>query len=95
MHCFIVFFRRLNTLNKCASMKIDTTSRKTVSFLAHKRDHPADYIMSFNDIVSQVHCKPGCVERRGRMVRMSDSQQEGRGFESQRRHGMVSVSRIP
>jgi hypothetical protein len=31
----------------------------------------------------------------GRMVRMSDSQPEGRGFESRRRHGVVSVSRIP
>jgi hypothetical protein len=27
-------------------------------------------------------------ERRGRMVRMSDSQPEGRGFESRRRHGI-------
>jgi hypothetical protein len=36
------------------------------------------------------------VERRGRMVRTSgDSQPEGRGFESRRRHGVVSVSRIP
>jgi hypothetical protein len=37
----------------------------------------------------------GVVERRGRMVRTSDSQPEGRGFESRRRHGVVSVSRIP
>jgi hypothetical protein len=28
------------------------------------------------------------VERRGRMVRMSDSQPEGRVFESRRRHGV-------
>jgi hypothetical protein len=35
------------------------------------------------------------VERRGRMVRTSDSQPEGRVFESRRRHGVVSVSRIP
>jgi hypothetical protein len=35
------------------------------------------------------------VERRGRMVRTSDSQPEGRGFESRQRHGVVSVSRIP
>jgi hypothetical protein len=35
------------------------------------------------------------VERRGRMARTSDSQPEGRGFESGRRHGVVSVSRIP
>jgi hypothetical protein len=33
--------------------------------------------------------------RHGRMVRTSDSQPEGRGFESRRRHGAVSVSRIP
>jgi hypothetical protein len=35
------------------------------------------------------------LERRGRMVRMSDSQPEGRGFKSRRRHGVVSVSTIP
>jgi hypothetical protein len=35
------------------------------------------------------------LERHGRMVRMPDAQPEGRGFESRRRHGMVSVSRIP
>jgi hypothetical protein len=35
------------------------------------------------------------VERRGRMVRTSDSQPAGRGFESRRRHGVVSMSRIP
>jgi hypothetical protein len=35
------------------------------------------------------------VERRGRMVRTSDSQPEDHGFESRRRHGVVSVSRIP
>jgi hypothetical protein len=35
------------------------------------------------------------VERRGWMVRTSDSQPKGRGFESRRRHGTVSVSRIP
>jgi hypothetical protein len=35
------------------------------------------------------------VERRGRMVRMSDSQPDCREFESRRRHGVVSVSRIP
>jgi hypothetical protein len=35
------------------------------------------------------------VERRGRMVRMSDSQPEGREFESRRWHSVVSVSRIP
>jgi hypothetical protein len=29
------------------------------------------------------------------MVRMSDSQPEGLGFESRPRHGVVSVSRIP
>jgi hypothetical protein len=34
-------------------------------------------------------------QRRGRMVRTSDSQPEGRVFESRRRHGVVSVSRIP
>jgi hypothetical protein len=33
--------------------------------------------------------------RRGRMVGISDSQPESRGFESRRRHGVVSVSRIP
>jgi hypothetical protein len=33
------------------------------------------------------------VERRGRMVRMLDSQPEGHGFESRRRHGVESVSR--
>jgi hypothetical protein len=31
------------------------------------------------------------MERRGRMVRELDSQPEGRGFESRRRHGVVSV----
>jgi hypothetical protein len=31
----------------------------------------------------------------GRMVRMSDSQPGGCGFESRRRHGVVSVGRIP
>jgi hypothetical protein len=31
----------------------------------------------------------------GRILRMSDSQPEDRGFESPRRHGVVSVSRIP
>jgi hypothetical protein len=35
------------------------------------------------------------VERRGRMVRTSDSQPKSRGFDSRRRHGAVSVSRIP
>jgi hypothetical protein len=35
------------------------------------------------------------VERRGRMVRTSDFQPEGRGFESRRRHGVASLSRIP
>jgi hypothetical protein len=42
-------------------------------------------------------CKKDVIEkeRRGRMVRMSDSQPEGRGFESRQRHGVVSVSRIP
>jgi hypothetical protein len=29
------------------------------------------------------------MERRGRMVRTSDSQPEARGFESRRRHGVV------
>jgi hypothetical protein len=35
------------------------------------------------------------VYRHGRMVRTSDSQPKGRGIESRRRHGAVSVSRIP
>jgi hypothetical protein len=37
----------------------------------------------------------GHPRRRGRMVRMLDSQPEGRGFESRQKHGTVSASRIP
>jgi hypothetical protein len=86
-YCKITFLHLFHFHNNVVIANIKCTNVKTWKGFS-KTPLPKWWNEHFKDVILQV-------ERRGRMVRTSDSQPEGHGFESRQRHGAVSVSRIP